>query len=111
MRSILSELPLSTAFLLHAPVPGERVFVAIQLVKVKLQFQDVEVGACTVVDYGQNRIAEQFLSDDSKAPRDLLRRGQCRKVEQRCKTRIVGEVVLVLGAGILCKFRGFPGII
>lgn len=76
---------------------SERVFVATRLLKVELQFQYVEVGACAVLDHGQNRIAEQFLSDSLEALRDLLRSGQCRKVEQRCKTK-VRVWALILGS-------------
>lgn len=53
------------------------------LLKVELQFQNVEVGARAVLDYGQGRIAEQLLSDDFETLGDLVHCGQFRKVEQR----------------------------
>lgn len=97
---------------------SERVFVEIGPLKVKLQFQNVEVGTYAVPDHGQDCIAKQFLSDSFEALRDLLRRGQCRKVEQRCKARIVipstvAKIgMLVLGVAVtLCKSRSFPSVI
>lgn len=121
-------LPLSIALLLHTPV-SERVFMATRLLKVELQFQNVEVGAYAVVDHGQNRIAKQFLSDGFETLRDLLRSGQRRKVEQRSETKarfwaltlgIVAEIIIILGVECvaiprfarnrLCESRSFPSV-
>ena len=101
---------------------GERVFVATRLLKVELQFQYVEVGACAILDHGQNRIAEKFLSDGFETLRHLFRSGQCRKVEQRCKTKArvwalilgsVAKVMLTLSIDrivILSKSRSFASM-